>query len=183
MRIDSDRIYLTGLSMGGNGAWETAAKYPELFAALAPICGLGDPSIAWRLRHIPTWIFHGAKDPVIPIKHSDDMYTALKQYGNVKYTVYTEAGHDSYTDTYLNEELYSWFLSQRRFRFADAQAPKEPEKFVGRYASIENSAEVRLEDGALRITLATSVNNDMPMMPCGFDSFRFGALEPMKLGL
>ncbi|MCX6643427.1 MAG: prolyl oligopeptidase family serine peptidase, partial [Candidatus Bathyarchaeota archaeon] len=133
VRIDSDRIYLTGLSMGGNGAWETAAKYPELFAAIAPICGLGDPSIAWRLRNIPIWIFHGAKDPVVPIKHSDDMYTALKQYENVKYTVYPEAGHDSYTDTYLNEELYSWFLSQRRFRFTEAQAPNEPEKFMGRY--------------------------------------------------
>lgn len=159
--------------MGGNDAWETAAKYPELFAAIAPICGLGDPSIAWRLRHIPTWIFHGAEDPVVPVKHSDDMYKALKQYGNVKYTVYPEVGMTA-TQTYLNEELYRWFLSHRRFRFTDAWASMELERFVGNYASKENSAEVYVKDGILRITLATSVNKDMLMKPCGIDSFIFG---------
>jgi S-formylglutathione hydrolase FrmB len=159
--------------MGGNGAWDTAAKYPELFAALAPICGLSDPCNAWRLRHVPTWIFHGAKDPVIPIKHSDDMYNALKNYGNVKYTVYPEAGHDSYTETYNDEEMYSWLLSQSRFKHVDAMAPMEPERFVGRYASKENFAEVTLKDGALHIKLGTSVNKDMQMKPCGLDSFVF----------
>ncbi len=100
LRVDPERVYLTGMSMGGYGTWETAAKYPELFAAIVPICGRGDPAAAWKLRHIPTWIFHGAKDTVVPIKHSDDMNEALQQYGNVKYTIYPEADHDSWTETY-----------------------------------------------------------------------------------
>jgi len=173
MRVDADCVYLTGLSMGGNGTWETAAKYPELFAAVAPICGLSDPSTAWKLRHVPTWIFHGAKDPVVPVKHSDDMYKALKQYGNVKYTVYPEAEHDSYTETYLKEDLYSWLLSQRRFKYTEKPAPKELETFVGRYTSKGNSAEVYLKEGILRITLATSVNKDMQLKHYSIDSFFF----------
>jgi predicted esterase len=174
LRVDPDRVYLTGLSMGGYGTWETAAKYPELFAAIAPICGRGDPAAAWRLRHIPTWIFHGAKDPVVPIKHSDDMNEALEQYGSVKYTVYHEAEHDSWTETYLNEELYRWFLSHKRFSYVEAPAPEEPERFVGRYASKENSAEVYIKKGVLHIAVETSGNKELPLKPCAVDSFTFG---------
>ena len=174
LRVDPERVYLTGLSMGGYGTWETAAKYPELFAAVTPICGRGDASMAWKLRHIPTWIFHGAKDPVVPIKHSDDMNEALKQYGNVKYTVYPEADHDSWTETYLNEELYRWFLSHKRFKYTDATAPESPERFIGRYASKENSAEVYLKEGRLNITVETSGNKELPLKPCGVDAFTFG---------
>jgi len=174
LRVDPERVYLTGLSMGGYGTWETAAKYPELFAAVAPICGRGDPSMAWRLRHTPTWIFHGAKDPVVPIKNSDDMNEALKQYGNVKYTVYPEADHDSWTETYLNEELYRWFLSHKRFKYTDATAPESPERFIGRYASKENSAEVYLKEGQLNIAVETSGNKELPLKPCGADAFTFG---------
>ena len=174
MRVDPDRVYLTGLSMGGYGTWETAAKYPELFVAIAPICGRGDPSTAWKLRHTPTWIFHGAKDPIVPIKHSDDMNRALKRYGNVRYTIYPNAEHDSWTETYSNEELYRWFLSQVRFKYADAPMPGEPERFVGKYVSKENSAEVYLKDGKLHIALETSGNKELPLKPCGVDSFTFG---------
>ncbi len=174
LRVDPERVYLTGLSMGGYGTWETAAKYPELYAAIAPICGRGDPASAWKLRHIPTWIFHGAKDPVVPKKHSDDMNRALKKYGNVKYTVYPEADHDSWTETYLNEELYKWFLSHRRFSYVEAPAPAKPERFIGRYASRENSAEVYLREGRLYIALETSANKELPLKPCGADAFTFG---------
>ena len=174
LKVDPERVYLTGLSMGGYGTWETAAKYPELFAAIAPICGRGDPASAWKLRHVPTWIFHGAKDSVVPIKHSADMNEALEQYDNVKYTVYPEADHDSWTETYLNEELYKWLLRNRRFKYSDAPAPDDPEKFVGRYKSKENSAEVYLKDRKLHIALGTSANKELPMKPCGVDSFTFG---------
>ncbi len=181
LRVDPDQVYLTGLSMGGYGTWETAAKYPELFAAIAPICGRGDPANAWRLRHIPTWIFHGAKDTVVPIKHSDDMNDALKQYDNVQYTVYPEAEHDSWTETYLNEELYRWFLSHRRFKYIDAPASENLEKYVGRYSSKENSAEIYLRDGRLHIALATSGNKELPLKPCGVGSFTFGDFDNYEL--
>ena len=174
LRVDPDRVYLTGLSMGGYGTWETAAKYPELFAAIAPICGRGDPSTAWKLRHIPTWLFHGAKDPVVPVKHSNDMNKALKQYGNVRYTIYPNAEHDSWTETYSNEELYRWFLSHVRFKYANTPMPADPERFVGKYTSKENSAEVYFREGELYIALETSGNKELPLSPCGVDSFTFG---------
>ena len=113
LNIDPKRVYLTGLSMGGYGTWETAIRYPNLFAAIVPICGRGDPAMAERIKHIPTWIFHGAKDDVVPIKYSEAMYEALKPYGNVEFTVYPEAMHDSWTETYADMKLYEWLLSHK----------------------------------------------------------------------
>jgi predicted peptidase len=115
-RVDPGRIYLTGLSMGGYGTWALAFTYPNRFAAIAPICGGGQPFMARRIRHLPVWVFHGGKDPVVPIKQSEDMVAALKKAGDteVKFTVYPEAGHDSWTETYDNPQLYKWFLEHRR---------------------------------------------------------------------
>jgi len=110
-RIDKQRIYVTGLSMGGYGTWHFAAAYPDRFAAIAPICGGGNPKDAASIAHLPIWVFHGAKDKSVPIKKSQDMVTALKKAGSkVKFTVYPNAGHDSWTATYNNPELYEWFL-------------------------------------------------------------------------
>jgi predicted peptidase len=113
--VDPDRVYLTGLSMGGFGTWAFASANPERFAAIAPICGGGDPFRARRMKDLPIWVFHGAKDPTVPIKMSEDMVEALKKAGaDVKFTVYPEAGHDSWTATYDNPELYTWFLEHTR---------------------------------------------------------------------
>lgn len=113
--VDQDRVYLTGLSMGGFGTWALASANPERFAAIAPICGGGQPFMARRLRDIPVWVFHGAKDPTVPVKMSEDMVDALKKAGaDVKFTVYPEAGHDCWTATYDNPELFTWFLSHTR---------------------------------------------------------------------
>lgn len=113
--VDRSRIYLTGLSMGGFGTWATAAAYPDRFAAIAPICGGGDPRWAERLKDIPIWVFHGAKDQVVPVAFSERMVEAIKAAGgNVKFTVYPDAGHDSWTVTYNNPELYNWFLQHRK---------------------------------------------------------------------
>ena len=118
---DPDRVYLTGLSMGGFGTWETATEYPERFAAIAPICGGGRPYTAARLKKLPTWVFHGEKDPVVPIKRSEEMVDALKKAGgDVKFTRYPEAGHDSWTETYNNPELYEWFLKHQRGQKAES---------------------------------------------------------------
>ncbi len=114
-RIDKDRIYVTGLSMGGFGTWSLACEYPDRFAAIAPICGKGSPGEAGKIKHLPVWVFHGAKDTVVPIKNSEEMVDALKKVGgNVKFTIYPDADHDSWTAAYNNPELYKWFLKHRR---------------------------------------------------------------------
>ena len=114
-KVDTARIYLTGLSMGGYGTWDLASLYPERFAAIAPICGGGRRAMAFRLRDIPVWAFHGGKDPVVPLRESEEMVQAIKAAGGTaKLTVYPEASHDSWTVTYNNQELYDWFLGYRK---------------------------------------------------------------------
>lgn len=114
-KVDQDRIYVTGLSMGGFGTWALAAYAPERFAALVPICGGGEAFTVRYLSHLPVWVFHGAKDSVVPLSASETMVEALrKAKGNVKFTVYPDADHDSWTETYNNPELYTWLLQQKR---------------------------------------------------------------------
>jgi predicted peptidase len=114
-KVDPDRVYLTGLSMGGAGSWELATSFPGRFAAVAPICGRGNPREAHRLKDLPIWAFHGAKDPTVPVAHSEEMVRAIKEAGgNPKLTIYPEARHDSWTETYNNPELYKWFLDHKR---------------------------------------------------------------------
>lgn len=114
-RVDKDRIYVTGLSMGGFATWDLAIKYPNRFAAIVPICGGGNPEKARHIKDVPAWVFHGAKDNVVPLKYSEEMVEALKENGsNVKFTVYPEANHDSWTKTYNNPEVFEWLLQQSR---------------------------------------------------------------------
>lgn len=114
-QVDENRIYLTGLSMGGYGTWSLAAKYPEKFTAIAPICGGGDPKSTSSIKTIPAWVFHGAKDSVVPLARSEEMVESLRYAGGfVTFTVYPEAGHDSWTDTYNNKALYEWFLNFKK---------------------------------------------------------------------
>lgn len=109
LKIDPARVYLTGLSMGGYGTWRLAESHPELFAAAIPICGGGDPTKVIGLRSVPIWAFHGAKDEVVPLVESQEMVDAARAIGGqVKLTVYPEAGHDSWTVTYQNPEIYRW---------------------------------------------------------------------------
>jgi len=115
LKVDTDRVYLTGLSLGGYGTWSTAAKYPERFAAIVPICGVGDPESAEAIKSVPCWVFHGAKDQAVPLARSEEMVEALKNAGGQpKFTVYPDADHDSWTESYNNSELYKWLLQQRR---------------------------------------------------------------------
>jgi predicted peptidase len=116
LRIDNTRIYVTGLSMGGYGTWRLAAAYPERFAAAVPICGGGEPStMAAKLSGVPIWVFHGAKDAVVPVSESEKMVDAVGNAGgNVRFTVYADAEHNSWAPTYSNPEVYEWFLSHRK---------------------------------------------------------------------
>jgi len=121
-RVDKNRIYLTGLSMGGFGTWKLAASHPEKFAAIAPICGGGDPATAVNLKNMPMWVFHGARDSVVPESFSAKMIEAVKKAGGKpKYTVYPKAGHDSWSKTYSNPEFYKWMLAQKKEKEEKAQ--------------------------------------------------------------
>lgn len=114
-RIDRDRVYLTGLSMGGHGTWAVACLNPGRFAAIAPICGGGDPKRAALLKNLPVWAFHGAKDAVVPLQRSQEMIDGIRNAGGEpRFTVYPEATHDSWTQAYATEELYDWLLTRRR---------------------------------------------------------------------
>ena len=118
--VDPDRVYVTGLSMGGFGTWALGLAEPERFAAIVPICGGGQSWLAGRLAGTPVWAFHGAKDEVVPLQASEEMVQAIQRAGgNVRLTVYPDRGHDAWTPTYDNPELYDWLLAQRRGRAAN----------------------------------------------------------------
>ena len=122
--VDTHRVYLTGLSMGGYGTWGLGMAHPERFAAIAPICGGGEfitPLLLSRdqqkaFQSLGIWAFHGAKDPVVPVAESERMVEMVKHLGlkDVKLTIYPEAQHNCWTETYNNPELYKWFLAHER---------------------------------------------------------------------
>ena len=114
--IDRSRIYLTGLSMGGFGSWELAMRRPELFAAVAPVCGGGDETQAARLKNIPIWAAHGDADTVVWPVRSRTMVEAIKAVGgNVKYTEYPGVGNNSWTPFYSNPDgVLAWMFQQRK---------------------------------------------------------------------
>jgi len=113
--IDERRLYITGLSMGGYGAWDAVQRRPELFTAAAPVCGGGDPAIAARMKDVPIWAFHGDKDTTVKPHRSREMIAALKAAGaRPQYTEYPGVGHDSWSRTYRDPALYEWLFAQRR---------------------------------------------------------------------
>ncbi len=124
LRVDTNRVYLTGLSMGGYGTWDLGLSHPERFAAIVPICGggelinvlLAEGPRGQALKSLGVWAFHGGKDPTVPLEESQRMVAMLKKKGvqDAKLTVYPEAGHDSWTETYNNPEVYQWLLSHER---------------------------------------------------------------------
>ena len=122
-KVDTNRIYLTGLSMGGFGSWSLAMEFPERFAAVAPICGGGNPlyPLAFNnerkaaLKSLPFWAFHGDKDQSVALEESERMVNGLQKFGcEAKLTVYSGVGHDCWTETYNNPALYEWFLAHQR---------------------------------------------------------------------
>lgn len=116
--IDSSRIYLTGLSMGAWGAWNLAFAHPETFAALVPIAGFVDriPMIeGCKIKGIPIRIFHGLLDDVVNVDYSIAIYKKLKNCNaNVQLTIFDDAGHDSWSKVYDNQEIYDWMLKQNK---------------------------------------------------------------------
>ncbi|KAB1069426.1 alpha/beta hydrolase [Tamlana haliotis] len=112
--IDKKRIYLTGLSRGGEGIWRVAVNHPDTYAAMLSVCAADIPMIyiKWA-KNLPVWFFHGEKDAVVPVEQTKDAYKILKKLNpKTKLTIYPHATHDSWTETYNNEAVYSWLLEQ-----------------------------------------------------------------------
>lgn len=133
-RTDPERVYLTGISMGGHGTWYLAYRHPERFAAIAPVCGFvrrmfggrevtavpasdGEPfeALARRLASVPTWIFHGEADPVVPVEESRRAAAALEAAGgNVRYSELPGVGHNAWDPAYASPGFTDWLFAQRR---------------------------------------------------------------------
>jgi len=116
-RVDEARVYLTGLSMGGFGTWETAMEYPHTYSALVPICGGAGVRfvMAEKIKHIPIWIFHGEKDTVVEPSFSTRMNEVLTKLGaQPKLTLYPGVGHDAWTATYDNQTMWDWLFQQKK---------------------------------------------------------------------
>jgi predicted peptidase len=112
--IDRNRVYVTGLSMGGFGTWSLIAAEPDRFAAAVPVCGHSHPNGAQPASRVPTWIFVGDRDHVGLVGNSRGMVNSLQAMNaDVKFTLYSGVGHDSWTQTYATPELYEWMLRHR----------------------------------------------------------------------
>lgn len=111
---DRERVYLMGTSMGGYGAWQLAMSLPELFAAIVPVCGGGMYWNAGRLVNVPVWAFHGGKDTTVFPEESRRMVDEInRRGGDARLTLYPENGHDAWSDTYSNREVFEWLLSHK----------------------------------------------------------------------
>jgi len=115
MPVDTNRIYITGLSMGGYGTFDAIARYPHLFAAAVPVCGGGDVSKAHSIAHLPIWIFHGAEDPAVNPILSFDMTQALTKAGaHPGFTQYPAVGHFSWIEAYSDQMMIEWLFKQHK---------------------------------------------------------------------
>ena len=113
--IDTDRIYVTGLSMGGYGTWDLITRFPNRFAAGAPVCGGGDETVAAKAAKVPLWVFHSDDDTVVKTIRSRNMVAAIRAAGGQpKYFEYWGLGHNSWDATYAEPELLPWMFSQKR---------------------------------------------------------------------
>ncbi len=128
--VDPNRLYIMGLSMGGYGSWDAIARYPGKFAAAAPICGGGHPSMAQQMVDTPVWAFHGDDDSVVPVERSREMIQAIKDAGGEpKYTEYPGVNHGSWVPTFAEPELLPWITSQSLSgEAAQSQPATQPEE-------------------------------------------------------
>lgn len=113
--IDTQRLYITGLSMGGYGTWDYIQREPDFFAAAIPICGGADENYADRLTELPIWAFHGDQDRAVPLIRTTRMIKAIETAGGTpKLTIYPGVGHNSWTQTYANRDVLSWLFQQKK---------------------------------------------------------------------
>jgi predicted peptidase len=124
--IDRDRVYVTGISMGGYGAWDILCRRPEVFAAVLPVCGGCDVAQAPRIAHVPIWAFHGSGDGTVPVIRARSIMSALWALGSdAHYREYPDVGHNVWTPTYRDATVLEWFFRQRR-KDSGATSPAKP---------------------------------------------------------
>jgi predicted peptidase len=113
--VKKNQVYVGGLSMGGMGTYELVRRMPGLFAAAFAICGGAHPATAAKLKSVDWWLFHGAKDDVVPPEATQVMNTALKKTGaNVKFTLYPNANHNSWDPAFAEKDLLPWLFSKKK---------------------------------------------------------------------
>ncbi len=113
--IDTNRLYVTGLSMGGFATWDIIARYPDTFAAAVPICGGGDVATTEEIKDIPLWAFHGKLDQVVLVSRSRDMILSIREAGGKpKYTEYPNEYHGSWKPAYQEPDLLKWMFAQKK---------------------------------------------------------------------
>ncbi|MEI9809689.1 MAG: dienelactone hydrolase family protein [Bacteroidota bacterium] len=163
--------------MGGYGTWELAMKHPDEFAAIAPVCGGGDTTDAWKLRNIPVWCFHGAKDDVVLPINSENLVKATKRYNpSVRFTLYPNANHNSWDLTYNNDSLYTWFLAHSKFVYTEKNiSPALLKKFEGYYFSGTDSVQIIADGNGL------TVKTDNEMIPLKASAENTFFIEPDKI--
>lgn len=126
--VDSNHFY----GMGGYGIWQLAMSCPECLAAIVPICGGGMYWNAARLKNVPIWAFHGDSDPVVDKTESVKIVEAVKACGgSAKLKIYENCGHDAWSETYGNTEVYAWLLKNCKTEYADANRKFNNSKIYG----------------------------------------------------
>lgn len=181
-KVDKNRIYLTGLSMGGFGTWSLAIEHPEEFAAIVPICGGGDTTDIWKLRHTAVWCFHGARDKNVPLALDQEMIRALQVYNSsAKLTIYPDAEHDSWTVTYNNDSLYQWLLSQKKFLYTRSTNVKPTllQKYSGTYISMDKDTVYLKAKGDTLI--ASHQSKTFPLQPASETVFFIDNNTPVDI--
>lgn len=113
--VDANRVYISGMSMGGYGTWDALARWPQKWAAAVPVCGGGDVGMVGRFAHVPVWAFHGARDGVVPVENSRAMIRALNRAGgSPRYTEYPYVDHFAWLPAYSTKEMHDWLFEQKR---------------------------------------------------------------------
>lgn len=181
-RIDPDRFYLTGMSMGGFGTWNFAKEYPHLFAAIAPVCGGQDTTDVHMLANVAIWAFHGAKDDVVAIEPHAEMVEVARQYNdNVQFKIFPEGNHHIYFEIYREDYLYDWLLKQTRHKHQSVGPIDRSilEKYVGTYRN-----DLAL-DWKIPVTVSEngtiSVYDQWELIPLADNKFAFQAEYPTYL--
>jgi len=171
--IDKNRVYVTGLSMGGFATWNLAQAAPERFAAIAPVCGGGNLDRVCIMRNIPVWAFHGLKDTAVPYTESERLVEKLREFeSDVKFTLYPNAEHDAWTETYQNPALYDWFLSKSRGKSVPTIDDKTLKKYAGKYQySKDEFMEITVADRKLYVESSVA-KNKLQLIPLTNTKFR-----------